>query len=71
MLTVKSTYFRAAKVTALCLMVGFAVTAALISCNVTRVVTTRCEYHQHGDTCTTIQIKTIETYDARKNADGQ
>lgn len=38
----------------------------LTSCNVTRVVTTECQYLQHGDTSTIIKTKTIETYDASK-----
>lgn len=39
----------------------------LTSCNVTRTVTTSCQYYQKGDTTCTIVTKTIETYDARKN----
>jgi len=38
----------------------------LSSCNVTRTVTTKSEYRQHGDTNVVIQTKTIETYDASK-----
>lgn len=45
----------------LCLM------AIAQSCNVTRVVTTRSEYQQKGDTTITIQTKTTESYDASKN----
>lgn len=33
------------------------------SCNVTRVVSTKAEYFQKGDTTTTIVTKTTETYD--------
>lgn len=33
------------------------------SCNVTRVVSTKAEYFQRGDTTTTIVTKTTETYD--------
>ena len=36
------------------------------SCNVTRTVTTKSEYRQHGDTSIVIQTKTVETYDASK-----
>lgn len=32
-------------------------------CNVTRVVSTKAEYFQKGDTTTTIVTKTTETYD--------
>ena len=40
---------------------------ALMSCNVTRTVTTQSQYYQNGDTSIVIQTKTIETYDAVKN----
>lgn len=36
------------------------------SCNVTRVLTNESQYFQKGDTCITIQTKTIETYNAKK-----
>ena len=39
----------------------------LSSCNVVRTVTNRSEYYQRGDTAVTIQTKTIESYDAKKN----
>ena len=39
---------------------------ALMSCNVTRTITTKSEYMQKGDTSVVIQTKTIETYDATK-----
>lgn len=39
---------------------------ALTSCNVTRVVTTKSEYTQRGDTTIMIQTKTTESYDATK-----
>ena len=35
----------------------------LTSCNVTRIVTTKSEYQQRGDTSVVIQTKTTETYD--------
>ena len=38
----------------------------LQSCNVTRTITTQSQYLQRGDTCITIQTKTIEVYDASK-----
>ena len=39
---------------------------AMVSCNVTRVVTTQAEYFQKGDTTCTIVTKTVESYDASK-----
>ena len=41
---------------------------ALVSCNVTRTVTTTSTCVRHGDTTTTIQTKTVESYDAVKRA---
>lgn len=38
----------------------------LSSCNVTRVVTTKSEYQQRGDTTIVIQTKVTESYDASK-----
>ena len=40
---------------------------ALMSCNVTRTVTTSSEYFQRGDTTVVIQSKTIESYDGVKH----
>ena len=40
---------------------------ALMSCNVTRTVTTTSEYVQRGDTTVIIQSKTIESYDGVKH----
>lgn len=37
------------------------------SCNVTRVVSNESAYYQKGDTAVTIQTKTTETYNAKKN----
>ena len=39
---------------------------SLMSCNVTRTITTQSEYFQRGDTTCTIVTKTIETYDANR-----
>lgn len=36
------------------------------SCNVTRVIETKSQYFQKGDTTCTIVTKTIESYDASK-----
>ena len=38
----------------------------LISCNVTRVVTTEASHFQKGDSTTTIVTKTTETYEGTK-----
>lgn len=40
--------------------------AMMVSCNVTRVVTTESKSVQRGDTAVLIQSKTIESYDATK-----
>ena len=39
----------------------------LSSCNVVRTITNRSEFYQKGDTSVTIQTKTIESYDVKKN----
>ena len=39
---------------------------AMVSCNVTRVITNESQYVQKGDTSVVIQTKTIETYEASK-----
>ena len=39
----------------------------LNSCNVVRTITNRSEFYQRGDTAVTIQTKTVESYDAKKN----
>ena len=38
----------------------------MVSCNVTRTITTKSEYWQKADTSVVIQTKTIESYDASK-----
>ena len=47
------------------IIIGFSA-VFLASCNVTRTVTTKSQYIQHGDTTTTISTKTVESYDASK-----
>lgn len=42
------------------------IVCSMVSCNVTRKVTTECSYFQRGDTACTIVTKTIESYDASK-----
>ena len=48
------------------LMIITTIGISLMSCNVTRTITTQSEYFQRGDTTCTIVTKTIETYDASK-----
>ena len=52
----------------LVLLAGVAaiVAACMVSCNVTRVVTTESQYYTRGDTTCTIVTKTVESYDASK-----
>lgn len=38
----------------------------LSSCSVVRTVTNKSEFYQSGDTTVTIQTKTTESYDAKK-----
>ena len=38
----------------------------MVSCNVTRTVTTQSQYYQRGDTTCTIVTKTIASYDGTK-----
>ena len=42
------------------------VAACMVSCNVTRVVSTESQYWQKGETSCTIVTKTVESYDASK-----
>lgn len=51
----------------LCSFILICLTLLLISCNVTRSVTTSASSYQNGDTTTTIVTKTIESYNAKKN----
>ena len=53
------------------ILIGIVVLGAMMamtSCNVTRVVETKSEYWQKGDTSCTIVTKTVESYDASKKA---
>lgn len=47
-------------------LIAFGACFILSSCNVTRVVETKSQYFQKGDTTCTIVTKTIESYDAKK-----
>ena len=51
------------------ILIGIVVLGAMMamtSCNVTRVVETKSQYWQKGDTSCTIVTKTVESYDASK-----
>lgn len=43
------------------------VAIATSSCNVTRRVTNESSFIQRGDTAVSITVRTVETYDAKKN----
>lgn len=45
------------------LTLAFFLGMLLVSCNVTRTVTTSSQYYQKGDTSVVIQTKTVESYD--------
>ena len=47
-------------------MIGVIGILGFQSCNVTRTVTTKSEYRQHGDTSIVIQTRTVESYDGTK-----
>ena len=44
-----------------------AIALGLTSCNVTRTITTESKSLTQGDTAIIIQVKTIESYNAKKN----
>lgn len=46
--------------------IGVIIAIFFASCTATRIVTTRAEYVQRGDTTLIIQTKTNETYNAKK-----
>lgn len=50
----------------LAFIISLGIGCMLISCNVTRTVTTQSQYFTKGDTTCTIVTKTIESYDASK-----
>ena len=50
----------------LLLMTVIMTSMVMVSCNVTRTISTESQYFQKGDTTCTIVTKTIETYDASK-----
>ena len=55
------------KYMALAMTTAIAMAMGLTSCNVTRTITTESKSLTHGDTAVIIQVKTIESYNAKKN----
>ena len=49
------------------LALAIAMALGLTSCNVTRTITTESKSLTQGDTAIIIQVKTIESYNAKKN----
>ena len=49
------------------LALAIAMALSLTSCNVTRTITTESKSLNQGDTAIIIQVKTIESYNAKKN----
>ena len=66
----KQRIFKIMTTLAAALVTCAAIALGLTSCNVVRTVTNRSEFYQRGDTSVTIQTKTVESYDAKKNLSG-
>ena len=49
------------------LALAIAMALGLTSCNVTRTITTESKSLTQGDTAIIIQVKTVESYNAKKN----
>ena len=65
--TQKQRLVKAIKYLALAIATSIAMALGLISCNVTRTITTESRSLTRGDTAVIIQSKTIESYNAKKN----
>ena len=65
--TQKQRIFNAIKYLALAIATAIAMALGLTSCNVTRTITTESKSLTQGDTAIIIQVKTIESYNAKKN----
>ena len=63
----KQRLMKAIKYLALSLATAIAMALGLTSCNVTRTITTESKSLTRGDTAVIIQVKTIESYNAKKN----
>ena len=65
--TQKQRIFNAIKYLALAIATAIAMALGLTSCNGTRTITTESKSLTQGDTAIIIQVKTIESYNAKKN----
>ena len=65
--TQKQRIFNAIKYLALAIATAIAMALGLTSCNVTRTITTESKSLTQGDTAIIIQVKNVESYNAKKN----
>ena len=65
--TQKQRLIKAIKYLAVSIATAIAMALGLTSCNVTRTITTESKSLTKGDTAIIIQVKTIESYNAKKN----
>ena len=65
--TQKQRIFNAIKYLALAIATAIAMALGLTLCNVTRTITTESKSLTQGDTAIIIQVKTVESYNAKKN----
>ena len=65
--TQKQRLMKAIKYLALSIATAIAMALGLTSCNVTRTITTESKSLTKGDTAIIIQVKTVESYNAKKN----
>ena len=63
----KERLVKAIKYQALAVATAVAMALGLTSCNVTRTITTESKSLTKGDTAIIIQVKTVESYNAKKN----
>ena len=63
----KERLVKAIKYLALAVATAVAMALGLTSCNVARTITTESKSLTKGDTAIIIQVKTIESYNAKKN----
>ena len=65
--TQQQRFLKAIKYLALAIATAIAMALGLTSCNVTRTITTESKSLNKGDTTIIIQVKTVESYNAKKN----
>ena len=63
----KERLVKAMKYLAVAIATAVAMAMGLTSCNVTRTITTESRSLTRGDTAVIIQVKTVESYNAKKN----